>query len=308
MALLSIQPLSLNFPPPYDTSSSSVITKTLRLSNIDSRSVAFKVKTTAPTRYTVRPNTGLLLPGEHREIKVMLNISKDPPPNFPAISDFKDKFQVQALAVDAQQQQNEDEVAVAKRLWQNTPDKKGIKKFKLTCTFQPEPSPASSASKIEVQPPKPSEPGPSDAVVQSGSHLHDPAIIVQSEIFLSQTEPQPMTEPPALDDTQPLHHPVETTAEATSHSVEPTRAPVAAVHTPQNEGVTSELTKLRDSHNKIKHEHEELKTKFQKLKTEKEKKPAPTLLETVENHSGFALHIFFLVLALIFGYLLGVYL
>ena len=50
--------------------------------------VAFKIKTTAPKRYCVRPNSGLLAPDDIMDVKVMLQ---------PGGTDEKHKFQVQTL-------------------------------------------------------------------------------------------------------------------------------------------------------------------------------------------------------------------
>ena len=50
--------------------------------------IAFKIKTTAPKRYCVRPNVGLLKPGETSDVKVLLQ---------PGETDEKHKFQVQSL-------------------------------------------------------------------------------------------------------------------------------------------------------------------------------------------------------------------
>merc|ERR1712235_64518 len=53
-------------------------------------SVAFKIKTTAPQRYCVRPNAGTVPPGGDAEIKVMLQ---------PGQTDEKHKFMVQSIYV-----------------------------------------------------------------------------------------------------------------------------------------------------------------------------------------------------------------
>lgn len=57
--------------------------------------LAYKVKTTAPQRYCVRPNNGVLPPGETIEVQVLLNIVKDAPPNL----ETRDKFQIQSIVL-----------------------------------------------------------------------------------------------------------------------------------------------------------------------------------------------------------------
>ena len=45
-----------------------VITANLVLSNPSNKTVLFKVKTTAPKQYCVRPNSGVLEPGKHQTV------------------------------------------------------------------------------------------------------------------------------------------------------------------------------------------------------------------------------------------------
>lgn len=49
-----------------------VVTSYLRLTNPADQRVCFKVKTTAPKRYCVRPNNGIVDPGHTATIAVML--------------------------------------------------------------------------------------------------------------------------------------------------------------------------------------------------------------------------------------------
>ncbi|KAJ3127742.1 phosphatidylinositol-binding protein scs2 [Nowakowskiella sp. JEL0407] len=73
------------------------VKKFLVISNNDSSSpIAFKVKTTAPKQYCVRPNSGKLLPGASAEVLVLLQAMKEDPP-----LDFKckDKFLIQGLKI-----------------------------------------------------------------------------------------------------------------------------------------------------------------------------------------------------------------
>jgi hypothetical protein len=70
-----------------------VVTSYLKLSNPSERRVCFKVKTTAPKRYCVRPNNGLIEPLGSTTIAVMLQ-----PIDFDNLNDKnKHKFMVQTL-------------------------------------------------------------------------------------------------------------------------------------------------------------------------------------------------------------------
>ncbi|KAJ2017545.1 phosphatidylinositol-binding protein scs2, partial [Coemansia sp. S85] len=68
----------------------------LRLTNKNNSPVAFKVKTTAPKQYCVRPNAGRIEPGDSVEVQVVLQPMKEEPP-----VDFKcrDKFLVQSIQI-----------------------------------------------------------------------------------------------------------------------------------------------------------------------------------------------------------------
>ncbi|KAI8817112.1 PapD-like protein [Fimicolochytrium jonesii] len=87
--------LQLEFTRPF----TSVVKRTLTVSNHHTSSpVAFKVKTTAPKQYCVRPNSGIVLPSSKSEVQVLLQAMKeDPPAEFVS----KDKFLVQIIKVPA---------------------------------------------------------------------------------------------------------------------------------------------------------------------------------------------------------------
>jgi hypothetical protein len=79
----------LHFKGPFN----DVVTSYLKLSNPSERRVCFKVKTTAPKRYCVRPNNGLIEPFGSTTIAVMLQ-----PIDFDNLNDKnKHKFMVQTL-------------------------------------------------------------------------------------------------------------------------------------------------------------------------------------------------------------------
>uniref|UniRef100_A0A2I3HKM1 MSP domain-containing protein n=1 Tax=Nomascus leucogenys TaxID=61853 RepID=A0A2I3HKM1_NOMLE len=61
-------PTDLKFKGPF----TDVVTTNLKLRNPSDRKVCFKVKTTAPHRYCVRPNSGIIDPGSTVTVSVML--------------------------------------------------------------------------------------------------------------------------------------------------------------------------------------------------------------------------------------------
>lgn len=64
--------------------------------NSTDTAVAFKVKTTAPKLYCVRPNSGRIGPGESVEVSVLLQPMKEDPP---LGTKCKDKFLVQSVLI-----------------------------------------------------------------------------------------------------------------------------------------------------------------------------------------------------------------
>nr|KJB24838.1 hypothetical protein B456_004G163800 [Gossypium raimondii] len=88
--LLSIDPQELQFP--FELRKQ--ISCSLNLSNKTHSYVAFKVKTTNPEKYCVRPNTGVVLPASTGNvIAVTMQAQKEAPPDMQC----KDKFLLQSV-------------------------------------------------------------------------------------------------------------------------------------------------------------------------------------------------------------------
>ncbi|CAJ2663968.1 unnamed protein product [Trifolium pratense] len=69
----------------------------LKVSNKTEYFVAFKVKTTSPKKYFVRPNTGVIHPWDSCIIRVTLQAQQEYPPNMQC----KDKFLIQTTTLDS---------------------------------------------------------------------------------------------------------------------------------------------------------------------------------------------------------------
>ncbi|GAA5952761.1 hypothetical protein JCM3765_002267 [Sporobolomyces pararoseus] len=82
----------LGFQRPLTT----LVKRTLSVSNHNSQAIAYKVKTTAPKQYCVRPNSGRIEPGETVEVQVLLQPMKEDPP---AGTKCRDKFLVQSVVI-----------------------------------------------------------------------------------------------------------------------------------------------------------------------------------------------------------------
>lgn len=91
---VELDPVELGFKRPFQQE----VSQTLHLKNPHSDPVAFKVKTTAPKQYCVRPNSGRIEPGKDVEVQILLQAMKeDPPPD----TKCRDKFLVQSVLVTA---------------------------------------------------------------------------------------------------------------------------------------------------------------------------------------------------------------
>ncbi|KAF3636582.1 Vesicle-associated protein 1-1 [Capsicum chinense] len=87
--LVSIDPLDLKFPLELNKS----ILSSFEVINKTDNHVAFKVKTTNPRKYTVRPNCGIVLPQSRSNITVTMQPQLELPPDM----ECKDKFLVQSV-------------------------------------------------------------------------------------------------------------------------------------------------------------------------------------------------------------------
>jgi len=101
----------------------TLIKRILTLTNHNDLPVAFKVKTTAPKLYCVRPNSGRIEPGDVAEVLVMLLPMKEDPPT--SIK-CKDKFLVQSTHITPEK----DNFAIAD-IWAGNDDQIHQQKLKV---------------------------------------------------------------------------------------------------------------------------------------------------------------------------------
>ncbi|GKV38057.1 hypothetical protein SLEP1_g46007 [Rubroshorea leprosula] len=87
--LLSIEPIELKFPFELKKQISS----SFQLANKTDNYIAFKVKTTNPKKYCVRPNTGVVLPRSTCDVIVTMQAQKEAPLDMQC----KDKFLLQSV-------------------------------------------------------------------------------------------------------------------------------------------------------------------------------------------------------------------
>lgn len=89
--LLGIEPLELRFP--FETKKQ--ISCSMQLTNRTDDYIGFKVKTTSPKKYCVRPNSGIVPPRSTSDVIVTMQEQKEAPPDMQC----KDKFLVQSVIV-----------------------------------------------------------------------------------------------------------------------------------------------------------------------------------------------------------------
>ncbi|XP_076953134.1 vesicle-associated protein 1-1-like [Bidens hawaiensis] len=87
--LVTVDPLDLKFLLELNKQISS----SLKLTNNTNNHVGYKVKTTNPKKYCVRPNTGVVLPRSTCEITVTMQAQKEAPPDMQC----RDKFLLQSV-------------------------------------------------------------------------------------------------------------------------------------------------------------------------------------------------------------------
>lgn len=100
------------------------VTQIVKLENLSEKKVAFKIKTTAPNNYLVRPSFGIINVDETVEIQIILQPLSD------TDNISTDKFQVQCLNID-------DDVTVDKQFWSSV-NKSNIQDHKLVVMLSEE--------------------------------------------------------------------------------------------------------------------------------------------------------------------------
>ncbi|CAK7239801.1 MAG: phosphatidylinositol-binding protein scs2 [Sporothrix thermara] len=132
---VEIDPAELGFRRPFTVE----VSETLRIRNPNPTPVAFKVKTTAPKQYCVRPNSGRIEPDREVEVTVLLQAMKQDPP-----ADYKcrDKFLVQAVPITGDK-----EFVSVQEIWDRV-EKSDVQERKIRVSFLPAENPDAVAPTI----------------------------------------------------------------------------------------------------------------------------------------------------------------
>jgi len=134
------------------------VSQLLKIRNTNHTPVAFKVKTTAPKQYCVRPNSGRIEPGKEVEVTVLLQAMKQEPP---LDAKCRDKFLVQSVAVTA-----EKEFTNISAIWQHVDEaeKSTVQEKKIRVVYLPQES--TNGSGAAVTPLK-------NGIVNGATTVHD---------------------------------------------------------------------------------------------------------------------------------------
>lgn len=123
-----------------------IVKQSIKITNNNATPVAFKVKTTAPKLYCVRPNSDIIPPGKTADVQIMLQAFKEEP-----ALDVKcrDKFLILSAVVN-------DENVDLQEFWSHTEAnaKSSIHERKLRCVYI-QPGAAAAAAPVPAAAPAP---------------------------------------------------------------------------------------------------------------------------------------------------------
>lgn len=121
---VEIDPVELGFRRPFTVE----VGQLLKIKNPNTAPVAFKVKTTAPKQYCVRPNSGRIEPGHEVEVTVLLQAMKAEPPSD---TRCRDKFLVQSIPITGDK-----EFTNVQQIWESV-DKSSVQEKKIRVNWLP---------------------------------------------------------------------------------------------------------------------------------------------------------------------------
>lgn len=117
----------------------------MQLTNKTDQDVAFKVKTTNPKKYCVRPNAGIILSGTTCDVTVTMQAQQEAPPDLQC----KDKFLLQSVVVEHGTATKD----ITAEMFYKAPDRV-VEEFKLKVVYIPAnpPSPVPEGSEEGTSP------------------------------------------------------------------------------------------------------------------------------------------------------------
>ncbi|KAF2269211.1 MSP domain-containing protein [Lojkania enalia] len=213
---VELEPAELGFKRPFQHEVSQI----LRLKNTHSDPVAFKVKTTAPKQYCVRPNSGRIEPGSDVEVQILLQAMKEDPP---LEAKCRDKFLVQSVAVSADK-----EFTNVASIWSHIEQtaKSSIQEKKIRVNFLP-------ADDVTATPPK----------TNGASHREERSSLLPSPSPEAVTPQRGLSETPAGPISRPESRPAgsKNLGEAKESAYNPATSDIKSTVTSAAAGVASAI-------------------------------------------------------------------
>jgi vesicle-associated membrane protein-associated protein A len=279
----------------------------LVLRNPSEKTVLFKVKTTAPKQYCVRPNSGVLEPSKHQNIAVMLQPSAD----LSSVDKSKHKFMVQSMYAPPNfVNDNLDQV------WRNVV-KSELMDSKLKCSFVEDES-QQPAENSQSEPPP-----PYSQTAQDGSGVEEfgQAEAGKEDLLMTSatgetilqvpSPPQQMTD---KNEEEPVTSSMKTPAAAMVQS----SAGSTPAHVSKSERETAEaeakMRAMQDRIDLLTSENSQLKGESSQLRERVRQKPGTTTATTKFPPAGPSpppssplniIAVLLILVALVLGYLVG---
>nr|ADW24146.1 vesicle-associated membrane protein-associated protein [Branchiostoma belcheri] len=174
----------LKFKGPF----TEVVTSNLKLNNPTDKRVCFKVKTTAPRRYCVRPNSGVVEPSSSINVSVMLQ-----PFDYDPQEKNKHKFMVQSMFAPEGGIDNETMI----NMWKDA-DQTQLMDSKLKCVFElpPEALQALAKGKTNVFKLETSTPPPRKSVSAPSIVKRVPARPIKNDLDAAKEAKEVVAVPP----------------------------------------------------------------------------------------------------------------
>ncbi|EPS31195.1 hypothetical protein PDE_06150 [Penicillium oxalicum 114-2] len=172
---LELDPPELGFKRPF----TQEVCEVLHLQNPTQTPVVFKVKTTAPKHYCVRPNSGRIEPGQQVDVQVLLQAMKEEPP---LEQKCKDKFLVQSVAVADADLDQSNVTAVFEKASKASINERKIRVNWLQADAAQSPPQPPASQPFEDEPPAYNSPG---------GNFETPAVGLAKKSHVEQSSPIP---------------------------------------------------------------------------------------------------------------------
>ncbi|KAE8157795.1 PapD-like protein [Aspergillus tamarii] len=248
-----LEPPELAFKRPFNRE----VCQILHLNNENQEPVVFKVKTTAPKHYCVRPNSGRIEPGKSVDVQVLLQAMKEEPaPD----AKCKDKFLVQTVAVTRDM-----EFANVTSIFEKA-SKASIQERKIRVNWlSAEDSPAAEQKETNgVNVPDDEPP----AYTSPAANFQTPAVGAASKVA-NDTSPIP---PPDFSDKRDIATPQTNESKASS-----AKATIASAIPTSGEDLSAQLAEAKAQIQKLKDRLADQGLRQRKIGGETEKSAAPAL-------------------------------